>query len=56
MCKNRIVHISIDQELNSQVNFDGDELEEAIHSFFSALGIEVVVTSEDEEVPEVNNG
>ena len=54
--KNRIVHISIDMQLNSQVNFDGDELEEALHSLFTVLGIEVIITSEDEEVPEVIDG
>jgi hypothetical protein len=54
MDKNRIIHVSIDQEINSQVDFDN--LDEAIYLFFTALGIEVVITSEDEEVPEVNNG
>jgi len=54
MTKNRIVHISIDMNLNSKVNFDA--LDEAIYVFLAALGIEVVITSEDEEVPEVNNG
>ena len=47
---NRIIHISIDQEINSQVNFDGDELEEALHSLFTVLGIEVTITSEDEVI------
>ena len=54
--KNRIVHISIDQEINAQVDFDGDQLEEALHSLFMVLGIEVTITSEDEDVPEVTNG
>jgi len=54
--KNRIVHISMDQEINSQVDFSGDQLEEALSLFFAVLGIEVVVTSEDEEVPEVIDG
>ena len=52
--KNRIVHISIDQNLNSQMDFES--LDEAIYVFLAALGIEVVITSEDDEVPEVNNG
>ena len=52
--KNRIVHVSIDMQLNSQVDFD--ELDETIYAFLTAMGIEVVVTSEDEEVPEVTNG
>ena len=54
--KNRIVHISIDQEVNSQVNFYGDRLETAIYEFLTALGIEVTISSEDEEVPEVIDG
>jgi len=52
--KNRIVHISIDQEQNSHVDFES--LEEAIYAFLTAVGIEVTITSEDEDVPEVTNG
>ena len=49
--KNRIVHISIDQEINSQVDFD--TLEETIYAFMTAMGLEVIISSEDEDVPEV---
>jgi len=52
--KNRIVHISIDQEQNSHVDFES--LEEAIYAFLTAVGIEVIISSEDEEVPEVIDG
>jgi hypothetical protein len=52
--KNRIVHISIDQEQNSHVDFES--LEEAIYVFLTAVGIEVIISSEDEEVPEVIDG
>lgn len=46
--KNRIIHISIDQELNSQVDYE--QLEEVLYEFMTSMGIEVIVTSEDEEV------
>ena len=49
MAQLRIIHIGVDKELNSQVDFESDNLEESIYMFLTALGLEVIVTSDDEE-------
>ena len=49
LVRNRIVHISFDKHINDKVNFEGDALEESLYAILNALGIEVVITSEDEE-------
>ena len=49
MAQLRIIHIGVDKELNSQVDFESDNLEESIYMFLTALGLEVTVTSDDEE-------
>jgi len=54
MITNMIYHVSIDKDVNSQVRFE--DLDEVLFMFFNALGIEVVVTSDEEVVPEKVEG